>query len=145
MSPDKLREAECRAGAKYRGVLFQRNGRFIGRIDGGDRPAAAVCARGAGFKDVRQGSRITAKALESIGGVMGALARHADHLIGSLPAERRPLARRLLMSLVTIDGTRARRTAEELTWNDASTRACSNCWCVLAVCWLRAKRPRNRL
>ena len=27
------------------------------------------------------------------------------------------------MSLVTIDGTRARRTAEELTWNDASAKS----------------------
>ena len=72
--------------------------------------------------DVRQGNRITAKALESIGGVMGALARHADHLIGSLLPERRPLARRLMMSLVTIDGTRARRTAEELTWNDPNAK-----------------------
>ena len=125
MGPDKLREAVT-GPAQLKGVLFESDEMV-------DSLVASTAESDAGLPllqfalaelwDVRQGSRITAKALESIGGVMGALARHADHLIGSLPAERRPLARRLLMSLVTIDGTRARRTAEELTWNDASAKS----------------------
>jgi len=124
MGPDKLREAVI-GPAQLKGVSFETDEMV-------DALVASTAESDAGLPllqfalaelwDVRQGNRITAKALESIGGVMGALARHADHLIGSLPMERRPLARRLLMSLVTIDGTRARRTAEELTWNDSDAK-----------------------
>lgn len=125
MGPDKLREAVI-GPARLKGVTFETEEMV-------DSLVASTAESDAGLPllqfalaelwDVRQGNRITAKALESIGGVMGALARHADHLIGSLPMERRPLARRLLMSLVTIDGTRARRTAEELTWNDSDAKS----------------------
>jgi len=124
MGPDKLREAVI-GPAQLKGVSFETDEMV-------DALVASTAESDAGLPllqfalaelwDVRQGNRITAKALDSIGGVMGALARHADHLIGSLPMERRPLARRLLMSLVTIDGTRARRTAEELTWNDSDAK-----------------------
>ena len=124
MGPDKLREAVV-GPAQLKGVSFETDEMV-------DALVASTAESDAGLPllqfalaelwDVRQGNRITAKALESIGGVMGALARHADHLIGSLPMERRPLARRLLMSLVTIDGTRARRTTEELTWNDPNAK-----------------------
>ena len=61
---------------------------------------------------------ITAESLEAIGGVAGALARHADHVLLGLPQDRRASARRVLMSLVTLDGTRARRTGAELEAGD---------------------------
>ncbi|MBL8633627.1 MAG: protein kinase [Myxococcales bacterium] len=125
MGPDKLREAVI-GPAQLKGVRFETEQMI-------DELVASTAESDAGLPllqfalaelwDVRSGSAITAQALESIGGVMGALARHADHLIGSLPTDRRPLARRLLMTLVTIDGTRARRTADELTWNDPSARS----------------------
>ncbi len=53
-------------------------------------------------------------ALESLGGVSGALSRHADGLVNAmLPAER-IAARKLLLRLVTVEHTRARRLEEEL-------------------------------
>ncbi len=66
---------------------------------------------------------ITAAALAGIGGVEGALARHADQVVeGMLPAER-AAARRLLVSLVSADGTRARRTRAELVGDDRAAGA----------------------
>jgi serine/threonine protein kinase/formylglycine-generating enzyme required for sulfatase activity len=57
---------------------------------------------------------IPAAALESLGGVEGALARHADAVVARLRPEQRPRARELLLELVTPEGTRLRRTREEL-------------------------------
>lgn len=68
-------------------------------------------------------SVITARSLEQIGGVEGALARHADHVLNVLPAAQQAAARRVLCSLVTLQRTRARRTEEELTAGDPSARA----------------------
>ena len=60
--------------------------------------------------------------LEALGGLEGALAFHADAtLAGMSPAERLE-ARRLLLSLVTVEGTRARREEDELLAESASTR-----------------------
>lgn len=64
--------------------------------------------------EAREGNQITAAALANIGGVAGALARHADLVIAGLSPEQRVRARRVLMALVTLEGTRARRTEEEL-------------------------------
>ncbi len=57
---------------------------------------------------------IHADALAAVGGVDGALARHADRLIAGLDAHERDAARRLLLRLVTADGTRAPRSESEL-------------------------------
>lgn len=54
--------------------------------------------------EAREGSSITATALEAIGGLAGAIARHADHVIGSMLADRRLLARRLLCAMVGVNG-----------------------------------------
>jgi len=59
--------------------------------------------------------RLPAAALEALGGVSGALARHADHVIAHLLPAQRVIARRLLSRLVTAEGTAARRSAAELT------------------------------
>jgi formylglycine-generating enzyme required for sulfatase activity len=64
-------------------------------------------------RDVERGM-ICAGSLASFGGVAGALARHADGVLAALPARQRPLVRRILTALVTDEGTRARRTADEL-------------------------------
>ncbi|WP_438008598.1 protein kinase [Sorangium sp. So ce321] len=57
---------------------------------------------------------LPASALEAMGGVTGTLAKHADGVLEALlPAERRA-AQRVLMALVTAEGTRARRSVEEL-------------------------------
>jgi eukaryotic-like serine/threonine-protein kinase len=57
---------------------------------------------------------IRADALVDVGGVAAALARHADRLLAGLDAQERDAARRLLLRLVTADGTRARRSEAEL-------------------------------
>jgi serine/threonine protein kinase/formylglycine-generating enzyme required for sulfatase activity len=66
---------------------------------------------------------ITASALEALGGVAGALARHADGVLAQLMPEERPAASSVLLRLVSADGTRARRTDAELVGGDARFRA----------------------
>jgi formylglycine-generating enzyme required for sulfatase activity len=61
---------------------------------------------------------ITAESLEAIGGVAGALARHADQVLLGLHQGRRAAARQILMALVTLEGTRARRSGAELEAGD---------------------------
>ncbi len=67
--------------------------------------------------EARKADVITEDSLAKIGGVTGALARHADQVLMSLPADQRMAARRILMMLVTLDGTRARRTQDEILIN----------------------------
>jgi hypothetical protein len=57
---------------------------------------------------------VPAAALDQLGGVEGALSRHADELLASLRPEQRQAARRILVRLVTAEGTKVRRTASEL-------------------------------
>jgi formylglycine-generating enzyme required for sulfatase activity len=57
----------------------------------------------------RPAGRITAAHLEEVGGVSGALAAHADAALARLPPALRTEARRLLIALVTVECTRARR------------------------------------
>ena len=57
---------------------------------------------------------ITAAALDKIGGVSGALARHAEGVLARLSPRQRRAARSLLLRLVTIEETRASMTPEEL-------------------------------
>ncbi|MCY0998668.1 SUMF1/EgtB/PvdO family nonheme iron enzyme [Myxococcus sp. MISCRS1] len=64
-------------------------------------------------RDVSRGV-IPMAALTALGGVEGALARHADAVVDRLRPEQRPRARELLLELVTSEGTRLRRTRDEL-------------------------------
>ena len=57
---------------------------------------------------------ISTRALQDMGGVAGALARHADSVLLGLPRSQRKAARKILTALVTAEGTRTRRTKEEL-------------------------------
>ncbi|MFT3916710.1 MAG: bifunctional serine/threonine-protein kinase/formylglycine-generating enzyme family protein [Anaeromyxobacteraceae bacterium] len=68
-------------------------------------------------------STLTFRALERIGGVEGALARHGDGVLARLSAEARLGARRVLTRLVTLEGTRARRTDPELVQEPADREA----------------------
>ncbi|MFL5361311.1 MAG: protein kinase domain-containing protein [Myxococcales bacterium] len=70
----------------------------------------------------RATNTITRAALESVGGVDGALARHADAVLTGLLPSQRAAARRLLSRLVTLEGTRARRTDDELGTSDPAAR-----------------------
>src|SRR5262249_62216896 len=53
-------------------------------------------------------------ALARMGGIVGALPRHADAVLDDLPAATREDARRALLALVTSTGARGRRRAHEL-------------------------------
>lgn len=66
---------------------------------------------------------LTAAALRRIGSVAGALARHADAVLGALGPDGAAAARRVLLKLVTADRTRARRTFTELGGDDPAARA----------------------
>jgi len=65
-------------------------------------------ARDAGSRVVR------AETLAALCGVGGALTRHADRLLAALGSDERDAARRILLRLVTAEGTRARRSQAEL-------------------------------
>lgn len=73
--------------------------------------------------DARTDDAITERSLASIGGVAGALARHADQVILSLSVDRRAAARRILLQLVSVEGTRVRRTSDELGEGQACRQA----------------------
>jgi eukaryotic-like serine/threonine-protein kinase len=64
-------------------------------------------------RDVDRGI-IRQSALDQIGGVAGGLARHADTVVTALGPAERAAARRILLGLVTADGTRASRERLEL-------------------------------
>jgi formylglycine-generating enzyme required for sulfatase activity len=85
----------------------------------GDRPAALPLLQFAlselwKQRDVER-AVIPEQALAAIGGVSGALASYADQVITALAAAERAAARRILLALVTADGTRATRVRGELT------------------------------
>ncbi len=63
---------------------------------------------------------LPASALEAIGGVTGALARHADEVLAVMPAPQRAAARAVLLALVTAEGTRGRRPEAELPFAPAA-------------------------
>jgi eukaryotic-like serine/threonine-protein kinase len=75
--------------------------------------------------DARDEARqiIPESALERIGGVEGALARHADAVIASLAPAQRPAAQRMLTELVSAEGTRTRRTRSQLAREEPAARA----------------------
>jgi formylglycine-generating enzyme required for sulfatase activity len=62
----------------------------------------------------QQRREITSASLAAMGGVAGALARHADRVLGGLLPAQRLAAQRLLLRLVTAEGTRERRSEGEL-------------------------------
>ncbi|MFO0574287.1 MAG: protein kinase [Polyangia bacterium] len=60
------------------------------------------------------GAVIPATALDELGGVAGALATHADRVLDGLSADAGRAAKRILMQLVTAQGTRMSRSPSEL-------------------------------
>lgn len=62
---------------------------------------------------------ITRAALDTLGGVTGALSRHADGVIAALPEAERAAARKILLALVAAEGVSAGRTQSELAGPDA--------------------------
>ena len=75
--------------------------------------------------DVRdvEANMIRTAALAALGGVAGALTRHADRILAGLDMAGRDAARQVLLRLVTPERTRARRPAADLVRDDADRAA----------------------
>ena len=63
----------------------------------------------------RATGRISIADLQALGGLTGALAMHADAVIARMTLGLQAEARRVLLALVTVEGTRARREAHDLS------------------------------
>jgi serine/threonine protein kinase/formylglycine-generating enzyme required for sulfatase activity len=127
LSPEKIRAAIV-GPARVKGVAFESEGLVETLVEStaraeGSLPLLQFALAELWDARASAGAAITAAALEAIGGVAGALARHADQVLLSLPASRRSAARRILIALVTLEGTRARRTEAELVAGDPAARA----------------------
>ncbi len=66
---------------------------------------------------------IPAAALQALGGVAGALARHADMVYERLPPRQQLAARRLLGQLITMEGSRTIKRHDELLGRSAEKEA----------------------
>ncbi|HVE82785.1 MAG TPA: protein kinase, partial [Myxococcales bacterium] len=127
LTVDELREA-VQAPARMKGVRFESEALV------NDLVAAAERAEGglpllqfalAELWEARDAPTqvITARSVEAIGGVGGALARHAEAVLSALVPEQRAAARAVLLRLVSASGTRARRSEEELRYAHPAARA----------------------
>ncbi len=127
LSPEKMRQAIV-GPAKTKGVSFESTDLVesliasTGRAEGG-LPLLQFALSELWEAKPADSTVITTRSLEEIGGVEGALARHADHVLHRLPVAQQAAARRMLCSLVTLERTRARKMGDELTRDDPSARA----------------------
>jgi formylglycine-generating enzyme required for sulfatase activity len=128
LTPEGVRDA-ITGPARRRGVAFESEALI--------RELVASTARGAGSlpllqftlaelwqrRDAPRGC-ITRAALEQMGGVAGALSRHADGVLARMAPAEREAARALLLRLVTAEGTRVERgEAELIGGSEGSSRA----------------------
>ena len=123
LSRDKLREAIV-GPAQAKGVRFESAELVEALIDSAQQAECGLPLLQftlAELWDAHHDQSITSAELRAIGGVSGALARHADHVLLGLLKHERDLARDILLALVNPDGTRARRREDELL-QDARAR-----------------------
>src|SRR5205823_2513797 len=110
LSSDELREAIV-GPARALGVAFESEGlveelvRSTAEAEGGLPLLQFALAELWEARDLEE-RRIPASALQAIGGVAGALARHADAVLASLLPAQRSAARRILTELITLKGAR---------------------------------------
>ncbi|MEO7735103.1 MAG: protein kinase [Kofleriaceae bacterium] len=71
----------------------------------------------------RRFRQLTRNAYDAMGGIGGALGRHAEETLDSLSADEQRLAREIFRHLVTSEGTRALVTGKELRQRLSTTRA----------------------
>jgi len=118
LGPERLRETVV-APAEATGVRFESSEMVDALVSEASRGAGGLplleftMAELWEARDV-EAKQIRATTLKQLGGVAGALARHADEVIARLLPEQRTAARRVLLRLVTVHGTRARASAHEL-------------------------------
>ncbi|MBK7071569.1 MAG: SUMF1/EgtB/PvdO family nonheme iron enzyme [Myxococcales bacterium] len=119
---DGLREAVV-GPARALGVRFDADGLVDALVEGAAGSAVGLPLLSftlAELWEARDVARrvIPRSALDRLGGVAGALARHADAAIAALAPAERAAARRILIALVTPERTRARRPRVELVAAD---------------------------
>jgi len=71
----------------------------------------------------RERGIITAAGIDALGGVAGALARHADTVLAALVPTEREAARQVLLRLATPELTRTRHSRDELTGGNAAAQS----------------------
>lgn len=118
LSRDKVREAVV-GPARAKGISFESDALVEMLVESAARADGSLPLLQfalAELWDARPGDSgvITAASLEALGGVAGALARHADSVLLGLSPPQRAVARRILSTLVTAEGVRVRRTEDEL-------------------------------
>jgi WD40 repeat protein/DNA-binding winged helix-turn-helix (wHTH) protein len=77
-------------------------------------PLLAFAASKLWEKRDREGRRLTREAYLSIGGVAGALAKHAEEMLSNIGLEQEPIVREIFRNLTTASGTRVPCEREEL-------------------------------
>ncbi|WP_426756577.1 protein kinase domain-containing protein [Myxococcus sp. Y35] len=128
LTPEETREAVT-GPARVKGVRFESDALVdalvtstLSAAEGGLPVLQFALAEMWEARDVATGV-MTQAALDAMGGVEGALARHADSAVARLLPDQRVAARGVLLRLVTADGTRARKTDRELVGDDPRYRA----------------------
>jgi len=126
LTPDGVREA-ITGPARSGGVVFESEALVQTLVEAtaqgvGSLPLLQFTL--AELWDRRDAARrcITRAALDEMGGVAGALSRHADGVLARLDRAEQQAARRLLGHLITAEGTRSERSEEELTRNSGEAR-----------------------
>jgi formylglycine-generating enzyme required for sulfatase activity len=125
LSPERTREVIC-GPARATGLRFESEAlvdTLVASTGQGGLPLLQFALAELWERRDEAARVIRASALEQMGGVGGALARHADTVIIGMPRDQRTHARRMLMRLVTLDSTRVRRTQAELCAEQNPARA----------------------
>lgn len=127
LTPDGVREAIV-GPARRSGISFEPETLVQTLVDSmaqGDGSLPLLQFALAELWEARDQARgcITLGALEAIGGVSGALSRHADGILKQLRPAEREAAQHLLVRLVTPEGTRATRSEADLAITTAPAAA----------------------
>ncbi len=118
LTVDQMREAVL-GPARRKGVAFESEAMVEALVEAGGRSGGALPLLQFALAELWEGRDrergiLSAAALEAIGGVAGALARHADAVLDRLSPVEAQAARRALVRLVSAEGTRMRRGLDEL-------------------------------
>ncbi|HEX2571766.1 MAG TPA: serine/threonine-protein kinase [Polyangia bacterium] len=127
LSPAGMREAIV-GPARSQGVVFESEALIATLMESMEQGAGSLPLLQFALAELwerrdRASGRLTRAALEAMGGVAGALSRHADAVMAQLGPGERQAARRLFVRLVTGEGTRITRTEAELGMADDEARA----------------------
>ncbi|HEY8211786.1 MAG TPA: bifunctional serine/threonine-protein kinase/formylglycine-generating enzyme family protein [Myxococcaceae bacterium] len=127
LTVEELREA-VQAPARMKGVRFESEALVNDLVASAERAEGGLPLLQFALAELWEARNtatqvITERSVAAIGGVGGALARHAESVLRALLPEQRAAARAVLLRLVTASGTRARRSEAELLAVHPSAKA----------------------